>query len=96
MVENPVIEPEKEPAKEAEIRWADVLIEAVKVIKSEILIYAIAVAVLLVGASSLGVDVVRELKWPLLFIFTLALVAYFVARAIPQARMRLIRRQKQP
>lgn len=95
MVENRVIDPEKEPEKKIAINWSEILIEAVKGIKNEILIYALVVALLLVSASSFGLDVIRELKWPLLFIFTLGLVAYFLARAVPQARRRLIRKQKQ-
>ncbi len=96
MAENQGREPEKEPVKKPEISWGEVFIEALKGIKSEVLIYAIVVAVLLVGASSFGLDFVRELKWPLLFIFTLALVAYFLGRSLPQAKQRLIRQQKQP
>jgi hypothetical protein len=74
------------------IAFTDVIIEALKGIKSEILIYAVAMAALLVGSAYLGIEIFRELKWPLLLIFSAALVAYFIARAVPQARARLKRR----
>ncbi len=67
----------------------DVIFEAIKGIKSEILLYGIIVAGMFIGAASLGIEVLRELKWPLLIIFTLALAAYFFFGAIPRARRRL-------
>jgi hypothetical protein len=70
---------------------ADIVIEALKIIRSEILAYAIIVAVLLIGTASLGLDVLRELKWPLITVFTVALAAYFFARAIPRAKTALRR-----
>ena len=68
---------------------ADIIIEALKIIRSEILAYAVIVAVLLIGTASLGLDVLRELKWPLIIVFTVALVAYFFARAVPAAKTAL-------
>jgi hypothetical protein len=67
----------------------DIILEALKGIKSEILLYAVAVAALFIAAASLGIEILRELKWPLLAVFSLALLAYFFGRAVPQARMRL-------
>lgn len=67
----------------------DIVIEALKLIKSEILAYAVIVAALLIGTSALGLDVLRALRWPLVVIFTVALVAYFLARAVPRAKDRL-------
>ena len=69
--------------------FRDVLLEAIKGIKSEILLYAIIVAGMFIGAASLGIEVLRELKWPLLIIFTLALLAYLFFGAIPRAKKRL-------
>ena len=69
----------------------DIILEAIKGIKSEILLYAVAVAALFIASASLGIEILRELKWPLLAVFSLALLAYFAARAVPQARMRLKR-----
>lgn len=74
------------PKEEAKISFVDILREALKGIKSEILLYAIIVAALLVGSAYFGLDVLRELKWPLIIIFSLALLAYFFARAIPRAK----------
>jgi len=67
----------------------DIILEALKGIKSEILLYAVAVAALFVASASLGIEILRELKWPLLAVFSLALLAYFFGRAVPQARIRL-------
>lgn len=84
----------EERGSETGISATEIIIEALKGIKSEILIYAVAVAALLVGSSSFGLDALRELKWPLIFIFSAGLVAYFIARAVPQARIRLKQRPK--
>jgi hypothetical protein len=47
------------------------------------------VAALFVASASLGIEILKELKWPLLAVFSLALLAYFFGRAVPQARIRL-------
>ena len=75
--------------KTIKLSTADIVIEALKIIRSEILAYAVIVAVLLIGTASLGLEVLRELKWPLIIVFTVALVAYFFARAIPGAKTAL-------
>jgi len=67
----------------------DIILEALKIIRSEILAYAVIVAVLLIATGALGLDVLRELKWPLVIIFTVALAAYFFARAVPRAKTSL-------
>jgi hypothetical protein len=67
----------------------DIILEALKGIKSEILLYAVVVAALLIGSASLGIEILRELKWPLVAVFSLALLAYFFGRAVPRARTRL-------
>jgi hypothetical protein len=77
------------PGDEQNPAFFDVVLEALKGIKSEILLYAVAVAALFVGSASLGIDILRELKWPLLAVFSLGLLAYFFGRAVPRARMRL-------
>jgi hypothetical protein len=79
----------EEPKEEAKISLGAIILEALKGIKSEILLYAIAVAALLVGSAYFGLAVLKELKWPLIFIFSLALVAYFFAGAVPRAKTRL-------
>jgi hypothetical protein len=82
----------EDDGRSQKIAFADVIIEALKGIRNEILIYAVAMAALLVASAYLGIEILRELKWPLLLIFSAALVAYFIARAVPQARARLKRR----
>jgi hypothetical protein len=79
----------EEPKEEAHIAFGDIIIAALKGIKSEILLYAIVVAALLVGSAYFGLAVLKELKWPLILIFSLALAAYFFAGAVPRARTRL-------
>lgn len=73
---------------------ADIVVEALRGIKNEILLYAVAVAALFISASAFGLDILREVKWPLLFIFTLALLAYFLMRGVPGARARLREKKK--
>ena len=78
---------------EPRIAWTDILLEALRGIKNEILLYAVVVAALLVGSASLGIDVLRELKWPLVGVFSIGLVAYFCSRAVPGAKKRLLRKR---
>jgi len=77
------------PKEESKISIASIILEALKGIKSEILLYAIIVAALLVGSAYFGLAVLKELKWPLIIIFSLALTAYFFAGAVPRAKSRL-------
>lgn len=79
----------EEPDDIAKISAADIALEALKKIRSEILAYAVVVAALLIGSASLGLDVLRELKWPLVVVFTVALAAYFFAKAVPRAKTQL-------
>jgi hypothetical protein len=78
---------------EPKIAWSEVILEALRGIKSEILLYAVVVAALLIGTAALGIEILTELKWPLVIVFTLALLAYFVAGAMPRAKSRLIKRK---
>ncbi len=82
-----------EDEREARIPVLEVIIEALKGIQSEILLYAIAMAALLVSSAYLGIDFLKELKRPLMALFSAGLVAYFFARAVPQARARLRRKK---
>lgn len=84
--------PEMNP-EELRISFSDIIIEALKGIKSEILLYAVAVAALIIGSAALGLDVLREVKWPLIIVFTVALFAYFFARAVPKAKLNLKKRR---
>jgi hypothetical protein len=78
---------------EPRIAWSEIILEALRGIKSEILLYAVVVAALLIGTATLGIEILKELKWPLVIVFTLALLAYFVAGAVPSAKNRLIKRR---
>ncbi|MDH7511857.1 MAG: hypothetical protein QHH14_02795 [Clostridiales bacterium] len=84
----------REEKNEVKASFAEIIIEALKGIKSEILLYAVAVAALFVVSASLGLDVLNEVKWPLILIFTIALIAYFFARAVPRAQRRLKKRKE--
>jgi hypothetical protein len=75
--------------EESKISFPKIILEALKGIKSEILLYAVVVAALLVGSACFGLDVLRELKWPLIIIFSSALLAYFLVGAVPRAKRRL-------
>lgn len=82
-----------EAPDETTISFSEIALEAVKRIRSEILAYAVVMAALLIGSATLGLDVLRELKWPLVVIFTAALAAYFFARAVPRARIEITLRR---
>jgi hypothetical protein len=58
--------------------FGDVLREALRGIRSEILLYGIAVIVIIVGSAHLGIAILRELEYPLLLFATFVLVVYFL------------------
>ena len=58
--------------------FGDVLREAVKGIRSEILLYGIAVIVIIVGSAQFGMAILRELEVPLLLFATFVLIVYFL------------------
>ena len=60
----------------------DALVEALKGIRSEILLYGIAVIIILVGSAEFGIDVLRELEYPLLLFATFVLVVYFLLNVV--------------
>ena len=57
----------------------DILLEALKGIRSEILLYGIVVIVIIVGSARFGLEVLRELEVPLLLFATFVLIVYFLA-----------------
>ena len=77
------------PEGEGSLPFWDVLAETLKGIRREILLYAIAVLILLVGSAQLGVEILRELKWPILGFATLVLLIDAFTRALPRARKRV-------
>ena len=77
------------PEGEGSLPFWDVLAETLKGIRREILLYAIAVLILLVGSAQLGVEILRELKWPILGFATLVLLIDVFTRALPRARKRV-------
>ena len=81
------MEPETEPA--GKLPFWDVLAETLKGIRREILLYAIAVLILLLGSAQLGVEILKELKWPILGFATLVLLLDTFTRALPRARKRV-------
>jgi hypothetical protein len=63
---------------EGEPPLGDVLREALRGIRSEILLYGIAVLVIIVGSARFGIAILRELEIPLLIFATFVLVMYFI------------------
>jgi hypothetical protein len=63
---------------EGEPPLGDVLREALRGIRSEILLYGIAVIVIIVGSARFGIAILRELEIPLLIFATFVLVMYFI------------------
>jgi hypothetical protein len=78
-----------ETERDSKLPFGDVLIEILKGIRREIFLYAIAVIILLVGSAQLGVEILRELKWPILGFATLVLLLDIFTRALPHARKRV-------
>ena len=52
-----------------------------KGIRSEILLYGIAVIIVIVGSAHFGIAILRELEVPLLLFATFVLVVHLLARA---------------
>jgi hypothetical protein len=78
-------EPEQPP-------FGDVLLEALKGIRSEILLYGIAVIIIIVGSAQFGIAVLRTLEIPLLIFATFVLIVYFIL-ALIGAKKRVIRQK---
>ncbi|HMA04965.1 MAG TPA: hypothetical protein VKO45_03475 [Methanomicrobiales archaeon] len=62
--------------------FGDVLLEVLKGIRSEILLYGIAVLIIVVGSAVFGIEVLRELEYPLLIFATFVLIIYFLANLV--------------
>jgi hypothetical protein len=58
--------------------FGEILREAVRGIRSEILLYGIAVIVIIVGSAQFGIAILRELERPLLLFATFVLMVYFI------------------
>ena len=69
-----------EKTKKEEISYTDVLLNAMKGIKSEILLYGIVIAVFLITLACFNVEVVRELKWVFVIVLTICLLFYFLMK----------------
>ena len=78
-------EPEQPP-------FGDVLLEALKGIRSEILLYGIAVIIIIVGSAQFGIAVLQTLEIPLLIFATFVLIVYFIL-ALIGAKKRVISRK---
>jgi hypothetical protein len=65
----------------------DLVVEALKGIRSEILLYGIVVMVIIVGSAQFGIAVLQTLEIPLLVFATIVLVIYFLL-ALMGARKR--------
>jgi hypothetical protein len=62
--------------------FGDVLLEALKGIRSEILLYGIAVIIIIVGSAQFGIAVLQTLEIPLLIFATFVLIVYFILSLI--------------
>ena len=64
--------------REGEPPFGEVLQEAVRGIRSEILLYGIVVIVIIVGSAQFGIAILERLEIPLLAFATFVLVVYFL------------------
>ena len=55
---------------------SDVILEAIKGIKNEILLYGIVVITLLISSAYFGLEILKEIKWPLIILSTIILAFY--------------------
>jgi hypothetical protein len=69
--------------------FGDILREALRGIRSEILLYGIAVLVIIVGSAQFGIAILRELEIPLLLFATFVLIMYIIF-AWARARERVV------
>jgi len=58
--------------------FGDVLREVLRGIRSEILLYGIAVIIIIVGSAQFGIAILSELEPPLLLFATFVLIVYFI------------------
>ncbi|HUK92474.1 MAG TPA: hypothetical protein VLU98_00395 [Methanomicrobiales archaeon] len=72
--------------------FGDVLLEALKGIRSEILLYGIAVIIILVGSATFGIVVLQALETPLLVFATFVLIVYFLLALIGARKKAISRR----
>ncbi len=79
------------PEKLDQPPFGDVLLEALKGIRSEILLYGIVVIIILVGSATFGIAVLQALETPLLVFATFVLIVYFLL-ALIGARKKAISR----
>jgi len=71
---------------------SDVLLEALKGIRNEILLYGIAVIIIITGSARFGVEILQVLEVPLLIFATFVLGVYFILNIVG-ARGRVLRRE---
>ena len=77
--------------KPAQLSFGDVLFETLKGIRSEILLYGIAVLIIIVGSATFGIAVLQALETPLLVFATFVLIVYFLL-ALIGARKKVVSR----
>jgi hypothetical protein len=73
----------------------DLLLEALKGIRSEILLYGIAVIIIIVGSAQFGIAVLQTLEIPLLVFATFVLVLYFILALIGARKRAASRRSEE-
>lgn len=72
--------------------FGELLLEALKGIRSEILLYGIAVIIIIVGSARFGIAVLQTLEIPLLIFATFVLVVYFILALIGTRKKAISRR----
>lgn len=66
--------------KSSEIAYTEIVLEAMKGIRSEILLYGLVIAALLLGLACISLEVVRELKWAFVIMLIVCLAFYFLTK----------------
>ncbi len=74
--------------------FINILGEVIKKIKVQIFLFAVAYAIVFILAAGLRIEIIRELKYPLLIIFVAVLSVYFILEYIKIKRSEMIEGSK--
>ena len=74
------IERSEKTEKSSQTTYSDIVLQAMKNIKSEVLIFGVITAAFLIGLACFGLEVVRELKWAFVIVLIVCLVFYFLMK----------------
>lgn len=66
--------------------YVGIILKAIERIKSEILLYGVVVVAFFIISANLGIEILKELKWPVFAISTIVLITYFAKEVMNTKR----------